>query len=55
MLSTFYLEVLGSVGVSEFKPESFGDEDVDVGIEPVVGWEVLQEKHQALNWIQIDN
>lgn len=49
MSSTLHLEVLGRVGVGELKPKGFGDEHTDVRIEPIVGGQVLEKKHQTLN------
>jgi hypothetical protein len=48
MSSTLHLEVLWRIGVRELQPKGFGDKDVDVRVEPVVGRQILEQKHQAL-------
>lgn len=57
MSSTLHLEVLWRIGVSELQPKGFGDKDVDVGVEPVVGGQILKQKHQALlgNHLRLKN
>lgn len=48
MSSTLHLEVLWRIGIGELEPKGFGNEHTDVRVEPIVGGQVLEKKHQTL-------
>lgn len=48
VLSTLTLQVLGRVGVGELEAERFRHQDADMRVHPAVGRQVLQQQHQAL-------
>lgn len=48
VLSTLTLQVLRRVGVGELEAERFRHQHADMRVHPAVGGQVLQQQHQAL-------